>query len=238
MKGIKLIATDIDGTLTIDRMTTALHMDAIKYMRKLEENGIAIVLVSSNALPVVVGLKKYIGLRSPCIGETGAFVYSDSWGLIELSRLSARKALLDVETRFSKYIVSSWQNKFRYHDFAIKIRKEYKDRSLEIYDAIKHYVLKNYDYIKIGYSRYAIHLTPIDVDKGKALKYVLERLGIDEEEAVAIGDSFMDSDLFRVVGMGVAVSNADRELKEIANIVLNKPSGEGFVELAKMVLGE
>ena len=238
MKNIKLIAADIDGTITIDRRSTALYIDTIRYMRELERRDVAVILVSSNALPIVVGLKKYIGLRSPCIGETGAFIYFGSDDLVELSKLSARDVLLDVEGRFNEYIIGSWQNIFRYHDFAVKVRKKYRDQVIKVYNMVKEYVLKKYSHVRPGFSGYAIHFTPIDAGKDKALKYVMNKLGIDREEAVAIGDSFMDAEIFSIVGLGVAVSNADEELKKQADIILSKPSGLGFVELAKMVLSK
>ena len=236
MKNVRLIATDIDGTLTINRSTTALYIEAIQYMRKLEKQGTLVVLVSSNALPIVVGLKKYIGLKSPCIGETGAFIYFGSEDLVELSKLSARNVLMDIEERFNEYIVGSWQNMFRYHDFAVKIREKYRDKAPEIYYMIRDYVIKRYNHVRPGFSGYAIHLTPVDAGKGKALLYLLNRLGIERDNVIAIGDSFMDAELFHVAGIGVAVSNADKELKAKADIVLTKPSGAGFVELAKMIL--
>ncbi len=236
IKQVRLIATDVDGTITIDRGTTALHLEAIKYMRLLEESGVYVVLVSSNALPIVVGLKRYIGLRSPCIGETGAYAFFDDRGVIGLSKLSAREALEDVLERFGEYVVESWQNMFRYHDFALKIRRGYRDRAWEVYGMIRDWVMGRYEYIRVGFSGYAIHLTPVDAGKGRALEYVLGELGIGAEEALAVGDSFMDAELYRVVGTGVAVANADQELKREADIVLTRPSGAGFVELAHMVL--
>ncbi len=238
MKNIKLIATDIDGTITIDRKSTVLYIDAIRYMRELERRNVAVVLVSSNALPVVVGLSVYIGLRSPCIGETGAFIYFGSDNLVELSKLSARDVLLDVERKFGEYVIGSWQNIFRYHDFAVKVRNKYRDQAIEVYHMIKEYVLNKYDHVRPGFSGYAIHFTPIDAGKDKALRYVMNELGIDREEAIAIGDSFMDVEMFDVVGLKIAVSNADEELKKQADIILSKPSGLGFVELAKMILSE
>ncbi|RLG75231.1 MAG: phosphoglycolate phosphatase, partial [Thermoprotei archaeon] len=57
---IKAIVTDIDGTLTINREDYRLEIKAIKAIRKAENNGIPIVLVSGNALPVVVSLSTYI----------------------------------------------------------------------------------------------------------------------------------------------------------------------------------
>ncbi len=233
---IKLVATDIDGTLTIDRASTYIPPKVVEAMRVLEEHGVLVALVSSNALPIVAGLKKYFGLGGPAIGETGAFIYFAGEDVVELSRLSARSALEDVLVEYSRYVIESWQNRFRFHDYALKIRREHRSRAREIYSMVRGFVEKRYRYVRVGFSGYAIHLTPIDTSKGRALRYVIERLGLRRDEVVAVGDSFMDAELFREAGYGVAVGNADKELVEKADIVLEKGSGEGFVELAELII--
>jgi len=233
---VKLLATDIDGTLTKDRSSVVLPLEVIRYMRLLESRGILVVLVSANALPIVVGLKKYLGLKGPVIAESGALVYFRGSEIVSLTKLSARKALEDVLNNLGRYVENSWQNMFRLHDFALKIRKEWRSRAEEAYRAVKEYVESRYGWVKVSYSGYAIHLTPSDVDKGKALLYVMDRLGISRDEVAAIGDSSMDVDLIRVASIGVAVNNADEDLKRVADIVTSKPSYEGFIEFADKIL--
>ncbi len=231
-----VVATDIDGTLTVDRRSLYIEPRVIEAMKRLEDNNVLVVLVSANALPVVVALKRYYDLRGPVVGENGAFIYFSSSDVVELSKYSARKALDDVLARFGEYVSSSWQNMFRYHDFALKVRRGYWSRAWSVYSLVKEFVEERYGYIRVGYSGYAIHLTPVDVGKGRALDYVLKRIGVGREYVVAIGDSHMDLELFRAAGFRVAVSNADEELKDAADLVLSKPSGEGFIELADMIL--
>ena len=233
---IKLLATDIDGTLTIDRSSVIIPTEVIDIMRRLETNGVLITLVSSNALPIVAGLRKYLGLKGPVIAESGALVYFGGDRFESLTRLSARKVLDEVLNRFSKYIDNSWQNTFRLHDYALKVKPEFSSNPNIVYRMIKEYVESRYDWLVVGFSGYALHLTPIDVSKGKALRYVMDRLGLDRDEVVAIGDSSMDVDLIKEAGIGVAVSNADEELKRVAKIVTSRPSYEGFIELAEMIL--
>jgi len=233
---VKLIATDIDGTLTKDRKSVVIPVEVIEYMRKLESEGVSISLVSSNALPIVIGLKKYLGLSGPVIAESGALIYFGGDDVRSLTSLSTREVLDDVLKKFSNYVESTWQNKFRIHDFAIRVRREWRDKSLEIYLTVKKYVESRYKWVKVGFSGYAIHLTPHDVSKGKALKYVINELGLSKDDVMAIGDSSMDLDLILSAGIGVAVSNADEELKRKAKIVTTKPSYQGFIEVAEMVL--
>jgi len=230
-----MLATDVDGTLTPDRRNVAVCLEVIGELRRLEERGVRVVLVSSNALPVLVGLSRYMGLSGLAIGETGALVYLGGNKIVHLTNYSAREASIDVLGKYGDLVESSWQNDFRVHDYALKIRESYLGKALEVYSLVKEYVEGKYSYLRVGYSGYAIHLTPRDIDKGKALKYLANRLGIDVSEIVCVGDSVMDEDFIGVCGLGAAVSNADEELKNKAHVVLTKPSCYGVVELIKRI---
>lgn len=57
------------------------------------------------------------------------------------------------------------------------------------------------------------------VNKGAAILEVLEVLGMDAADAIGIGDSWNDVEMFEVVGTAVAMSGADPELQAMADIV-------------------
>lgn len=232
----KLVAFDIDGTLTIDRTSVRLSLAAIQALIKLEEHGIMASLISGNMLPVVAGLKRYLGLSGPAIGETGCIVYFDERNIDVLTKYSTKNVAKDIVSRFGEYIYESWQNMFRFYDFALKIKKEYRHQANEIYLMIKMYVEQRYDFVKVGFSGYAIHLTPIDAGKAYALKYIMEKLGLSKDEVIGVGDSILDYDFMKEAGLSVAVANADEELKKNVAIVLSKPSGEGVAELVEMII--
>jgi len=230
---VRIIFTDLDGTLTESRKTYRLSLEAVEALRRLVARGVMVSIVSSNALPVVVGLHRYLGLNGPAIAETGALVYSEELGLIELPERSAREAYVDVLSRFKGLVLDSWQNRFKLYDYAFKVGDA--SRGGEVYKLVKEYVEPRYPWVRVGYSKYAIHLTPRDVDKGRAVRLVLGRLGFSPEEAVAVGDSEMDGDLIEAVGLGVATGDADEELKSKARLVINEPAGRAIVRLAELV---
>ncbi|WP_440060252.1 phosphoglycolate phosphatase [Thermogladius sp. 4427co] len=233
MARIKIIFTDLDGTLTESRRTYRISLQAVEAIRRVQEKGVLVSIVSSNAIPVVIGLHRYLDLKGPAIGETGALVYSEDWGLIELSSRSAREAYLDVLERFKGFVNDSWQNRFRLYDFALRVARGFDGEY--VYKQVKEYVESRYDWVRTGYSKYAIHLTPSDVSKGRAVRFVLEKLGLSIEEAAGVGDSSMDIDLLESVGLGVATGDADDELKSAAHIVLDAPAGLAIAKLVEMI---
>ncbi len=73
--------------------------------------------------------------------------------------------------------------------------------------------------------------------KLSALTKMLAELAIDPAEAAFVGDDLPDLAVLRKVGMSVAVANASKEVKEIANVHLTREGGRGAVrEFAELLL--
>lgn len=56
-------------------------------------------------------------------------------------------------------------------------------------------------------------------DKGFAVEFLAKKYGIKREEVVCMGDSLNDAPMVAWAGLGVAVSNATDDLKEVADVV-------------------
>ncbi|ADV64381.1 phosphoglycolate phosphatase [Desulfurococcus mucosus] len=235
---VKIVFTDIDGTLTVNRESYRLAVEAVEALRMLVDKGVIVSLVSSNALPVVVALSRYIGLNGPVVGESGALVYHDEWGLVELAGESARQVYMDLLGNYREYVEDSWQNKFRLYEYALKLRREHRGRAREVVDELRRYVESKYKGFTVDYSGYAIHVHAKGVGKGVAVDYILRRLGLSGGEALGIGDSYMDVDFIARLGYRAAVGGADEELVRVCNIVAEAPSGLGVAEVVHRILGE
>ena len=73
--------------------------------------------------------------------------------------------------------------------------------------------------------------------KGKAMELVLNTLGIEREDSIAIGDSANDLDMIRFAGLGIAMGNASAELKAAASASTGDCGKGGVAEaLRKFVL--
>jgi 3-deoxy-D-manno-octulosonate 8-phosphate phosphatase (KDO 8-P phosphatase) len=73
--------------------------------------------------------------------------------------------------------------------------------------------------------------------KLSALTKMLAQFGIDPLDAAFVGDDLPDLSVLRAVGMSVAVANACKEVKEIANVHLTSAGGFGAVrEFAELLL--
>lgn len=68
------------------------------------------------------------------------------------------------------------------------------------------------------------------VDKGDALAFVAQRLGVNMDDVVAIGDSWNDAPLLRAAGFGVAMGSAPPELRSVAQAVVGDVAHDGVAE--------
>ncbi|HEY1882615.1 MAG TPA: Cof-type HAD-IIB family hydrolase [Candidatus Cybelea sp.] len=68
------------------------------------------------------------------------------------------------------------------------------------------------------------------VDKGAALRFVAERLGVPLEQTAAIGDSWNDAPLLRVAGLGIAMGSSPPELRETADAIVADLEHDGVAE--------
>jgi len=63
--------------------------------------------------------------------------------------------------------------------------------------------------------------------KGSAILHVLDGLGADPADAIGIGDSWNDVEMFEVCGVGIAMGNADPELQALADEVTTSVTADG-----------
>lgn len=57
--------------------------------------------------------------------------------------------------------------------------------------------------------------------KGNALKYLAERLGVEQGQVIAIGDGPNDVSMLKWAGLGIAIGDAPEEIKAAADLVVD-----------------
>ncbi len=208
------IAVDIDGTLT--NRKRALNCNAVEALRKVE---VPVILATGNISCFARAAAKLIGVSDIVICENGGVVRFEYDGedIVLGDKRKCIKALEILEKHFDFELLD-----FEYRKSEICLR-----RNFDIEEAKK---LVEGMGVKIVDSGFAYHITDAEVSKGRALLYVAEKLGIDPRGFAVIGDSENDVEMFKVAGFGIAVANADENLKEVADLVMPSPDGDGVVE--------
>ena len=93
------------------------------------------------------------------------------------------------------------------------------------------------EYSFFQYQQFSMEIVAEGCSKASGLKTLLDYLKVAPGEVMAIGDHTNDIEVLSMVGMGVAVANAQEEVKKIANYVTEKERAEGVEEaIRKFVL--
>lgn len=228
-KQIKLMMTDVDGTLLARGNT--LSYDVGKALRLLQQAGIVIGLVSGRTLSLLESMSKEFNLTGPIIAENGAIAeLSPGAELIELgySRQPAIDALNTLKELYPGMIREREDNAERFIDIVIWADGVSLE---EIRDRIKPTQLLD--------SGYILHLMEEGIDKGNTLVKVLDEMKVySRDEVMVFGDSVTDLSLFELFSNNVLIVNPGLPegqaaiIEKKAAYVSEKQYGEGFTETA------
>lgn len=213
---LKAMALDVDGTMTDS--SRKICISAIEAISEAENNGIPVIIVTGN-IPCAA---KMLAIM---LDTTGGVV-SENGGVIEYK--GERKLLGNIEEcqRAYEYLKTKYPvQKVEFSDERISevaIERNIKEEIVK--ETLKDFNVEIYD------TNFAIHLTDPSVDKGSSLEILAAYNGVKTEDIMAIGDSENDIEFLRVAGLRVAVNNADKELKAIADYVTSEPHGDGVAE--------
>ncbi|SDH13943.1 hypothetical protein SAMN04487975_10356 [Planococcus glaciei] len=85
--------------------------------------------------------------------------------------------------------------------------------------------------------KHYLEITHPEANKGNALLFLANMLGIERTEIIGIGDNYNDIELIAAAGLGVAMGNAVKEIKDLADYTTFSNNEEGVLHvLEKFVL--
>ncbi|WP_084138999.1 Cof-type HAD-IIB family hydrolase [Halalkalibacter okhensis] len=83
-----------------------------------------------------------------------------------------------------------------------------------------------------------IEITNIGAQKGIAVQAYADKLGITMNEVMVIGDSFNDVSMFKIAGYKVAMGNAEKAIKDLADFVTKRNDEDGVAFAIRKQLDE
>jgi len=239
---IKAIATDLDGTLVDEKYEIASV--AVEAVRRAERLGTPVITATARPVEHVEDfIRRYdLNTSGPIIAENGGVVKDRRTDkeIILGSVEKAKKAYEAVKSRVrglepfplpdSPYYVQ------RRTDVQLKGDTEALKGLLQIMANGKLDADVTYAPLIGQPGQFLIFIKDPRADKGSGLKAAAKMLGISIREVAAIGDSANDFRMFEVSGFGIAVENADDELKEKADLVVKGVYGEGAAKAFDYIL--
>ena len=83
---------------------------------------------------------------------------------------------------------------------------------------------------EVSLEYYYTEITCEDVDKWNAIEWLADKLNIQKQEIMAIGDNVNDKLMIENAGIGVAMGNSAPYIKEIADKVVASNNEDGVAE--------
>lgn len=83
---------------------------------------------------------------------------------------------------------------------------------------------------------FLLEMVRAGVNKGAALKFIAESLGVQRKECMAFGDNDNDIPMIKYAGTGVAMENAVTGAKSVADIIAPSNDNDGVAEIIKKIV--
>src|SRR3990172_8408669 len=221
---IKALACDIDGTITDEKRR--LDLKAVDLLRKIEGMGVPVVLATGNVLCVTRAASTYIGTTGPLIAENG--------GVIKLPMDKEPVYLCDTDKNELREAAAHLRKTLPVRDASNPdLRKtEFSFHKNVSVGAVKE-ALKGF-HVRIVDTKFAIHVTEPNVNKGRALEEVAKLMGLKLGEFAALGDSENDFEMLQKAGLGVSVG--EERLKTAADFVTKESFAKGGVSALEYII--
>ncbi|MEI0610836.1 Cof-type HAD-IIB family hydrolase [Brachyspira pilosicoli] len=258
---IKLIATDLDGTLLNDDTKISDYNKTV--LNKLIDKGIEIVIATGRPISAMDFYYKELKNNSESIVFNGAMVVDKNFNCIftnplkknivdEIIDIYKEKYINDTSLNIysiEKYIVA--KDNFKIQTHTEKVDKKNKIVGLENFndniEAQKIIILgendilvdvkKNIDKLFTVHTSFSnpnfLEILSLDANKANALRWLCDKKGIDRKNVIAFGDNYNDIEMIEFAGVGVAMGNAENHVKKNAQYIADTNNNNGVGDFLK-----
>ena len=252
---IKLVATDIDGTILIPEGEFTQNVK--NCISKLNENGVIVVLVTGRMHAAASLIAKDLGLTTPVVSYQGGLIKTGETTLYEKYLTEEQAELILYWAKNENIHINLYNDDILYSETDCYEVKRYCNNLHTCYTCRDFNLVKKNKINKllaIDYNNperiailekelqekfpelYIVKSTPYflefsnkEASKYCAVKYLQNYYDLDESEILTIGDQNNDIALLKAGGIKVAMGNATEELKQIATYVTKSVYEDGFV---------
>lgn len=263
---IRLIATDLDGTLLAGKSN--LPEENIAALRRAMDTGVRLVLSSGRIIEAMTGLADKIGVNAPLIVYNGAMVYDYKNDEILYGKTIPWEIAAEVIRHVETTGVHVQACPGRGYFFREKNRwTDYYEDKVGPKGTAVHMPLSDwlhqdvYKLLCLGESHLleglVRDLTPLfpdvsfiksadthlevvarGVDKADGLRFLSAQLGIDPSEIMAFGDEQNDLGMLDFAGEGYLMENAPEPLRRLPYKIAPRNTDCGVARIVNLYLNE
>ena len=262
---IKLIASDMDGTLLDD--DSKVPEETYELISALAEKGVRFVASSGRRYDTLRWLFEPVADKMDYVASLGTQVYADGrlldrevfstlsvMRLFETTQLfdclhlalydATHTYLLNDQSSYIRELDKDLPNAERLFDPPspdVSIIKaalccEYPDQLMDMAYVLERELSEFFTFLPSG-SRW-IDVVPRYVNKATGLEQVMRYWGIGPDEAVAFGDSMNDYAMLRYVGHPYVMENARYAVRQIGQRVIGRNSDHAVQRVMREILEE
>lgn len=138
------------------------------------------------------------------------------------------------EDKFLKITICD-QNEAIFHSIIKKIKEINDIEILDVEHMSRKIIKQGTEEIPIEY--FYTEISASNVDKWKAIEFLMKKIGLRQEEVMTIGDNMNDKKMIENAGMGIAMKGSTREILEIAKDITETNDNDGVaIALEKYLL--
>ncbi|WP_278035109.1 Cof-type HAD-IIB family hydrolase [Flavobacterium nitratireducens] len=255
----KMLVLDMDDTLLNDDHIISEENRAM--LAKAKEKGVKIILASGRPTPAMIEYARDLGLMdSYMISFNGAVItdLKNDEVIFEQSLTQEQiHNLYDYSKEKKTHIITYLDGKVvsethsEYIDVEVNITglehevvPNFKERVQT--SAIKCILLEEPSYLKeveadlkvamphlsVCMSKpFFLEAAQTGIDKGASVKFLAEKLNIDQAEVIAVGNAGNDLSMIEYAGLGVWVDNVDAHLRDKGDVVVASNNDHGVAEV-------
>lgn len=239
----RLIALDMDGTLLNEEKE--ISQENKKWIAEARKAGVTVMFSTGRGRQSTMNYVEELALNSPLVLVNGSEVWESPDTLLKRTEMPVdwvrtfRQMALDYDVWYWAYTVEGVLNRdnwpaqaeseaeLTWLKFGFYTENDRKRAALRS-------ALEARGDLSITNSHPCnIELNPIGADKASGVRQVCGLLGIDMSQVIAMGDSFNDLSMIREAGLGVAMGNAQEEIKAQADVVASTNEEDGVAEMIR-----
>jgi Cof subfamily protein (haloacid dehalogenase superfamily) len=267
MSRIKLVVTDVDGTLVTTEK--ALRPSAVAAVNRLRERGIGFTFCSSRPPFGLRTMRDALQVKLPFGGYNGGSIVEPDLTVIEQVCIPPAVAREAVDL-FHAHGVSTWvfvgnewvildrqgdhvDHEIHTIDVPPTVVSAYEDEHFAAVGKIvgasnDHDLIARVEKVMqetLGHRAHAARSQPYycdviapGIDKGRIVAVLAERLGLARDEIAALGDMHNDLEMFAEAGFPIAMGNAPDDVKRRAKGTTGGNDEDGWAQaIDRYVLG-
>lgn len=213
------LVCDYDGTIARDGKVLPSTVDALKRVR---ESGRKLILATGRELGDLLAIFPELNLFDRVVAENGGLLY----------RTAEREKSLLTKSPSAEFITKLQEYGVNPLSVGETIVSTWHPNETAALQAISRLGLD----LQITFNKDAVMILPSGINKGTGVRAALAELGLSRHNVVGVGDAENDHGFLEICECAVAVENALPSLKERADMVTERPRGEGVEEVIEKLL--